>query len=160
MKIVKGDLIDLALQGKFDIIIHGCNCFCTMGAGIAKQIKEKFPEAYEADKRTISGDKSKLGKFSFSLVVRDDVSFFVVNAYTQYDYGNNKTNVDYVAIRSCFKNIRTSFYLPELKIAYPKIGCGLAGGDWEKVRKIIEEELKGYNHTYVEYCEEEPNEQY
>ena len=41
MKIIKGDLIKLALQGEFDVIVHGCNCFCTMGAGIAKSIKPR-----------------------------------------------------------------------------------------------------------------------
>ena len=43
---IKGDLIKLAIKGDFDVIIHGCNCFCTMGAGIAKSIKTAFPEAY------------------------------------------------------------------------------------------------------------------
>ena len=45
MKIIEGDLIQLALDGEFDLIIHGCNCFCSMGAGIAKSIREIFPEA-------------------------------------------------------------------------------------------------------------------
>jgi len=44
MKIVEGDLIKMALGGEFDLIVHGCNCFCTMGAGIAKTIREYFPE--------------------------------------------------------------------------------------------------------------------
>ena len=35
MNIVKGDLIKSAKEGQFDVIIHGCNCFNTMGAGIA-----------------------------------------------------------------------------------------------------------------------------
>ena len=28
---IEGDFIQLALQGKFDVIAHGCNCQCTMG---------------------------------------------------------------------------------------------------------------------------------
>lgn len=48
MKVIKGDLVELALEGKFDVIIHGCNCFNTMNAGIAKQIKRIFSEANEA----------------------------------------------------------------------------------------------------------------
>ena len=35
MKTVKGDLIKLALEGKFDLITHGCNSQCVMGKGIA-----------------------------------------------------------------------------------------------------------------------------
>ena len=45
MQVVKGDLIKLALQKEFDVIIHGCNCQCAMGAGIAKAIKDTFTEA-------------------------------------------------------------------------------------------------------------------
>ncbi|MGJ4995019.1 hypothetical protein ACQR0Z_11425 [Bradyrhizobium sp. HKCCYLS3077] len=52
MKIIKGDLIKLALDGHIDVIVHGCNCQCTMGAGIAKSIKDIFPEAYAADLST------------------------------------------------------------------------------------------------------------
>jgi O-acetyl-ADP-ribose deacetylase (regulator of RNase III) len=44
MKTVKGDLLALAKEGKFDIIVQGCNCHNVMGAGLAKQIKEEFPE--------------------------------------------------------------------------------------------------------------------
>ena len=49
MKTIKGDLIKLAKEGNFDLIIHGCNCFCTMEAGFDKAIRAEFPEAYEAD---------------------------------------------------------------------------------------------------------------
>jgi len=40
MKIVNGDLIKMALAGEFDVIVHGSNCFCNFGAGIAKQIRD------------------------------------------------------------------------------------------------------------------------
>jgi O-acetyl-ADP-ribose deacetylase (regulator of RNase III) len=42
-----GDLIRLAILGNFDVIVHGCNCFKTMGGGIAAQIKRVFPKAYQ-----------------------------------------------------------------------------------------------------------------
>lgn len=59
LKIMHGDLIKLALTGDFDVIVHGCNCFNTMGAGIAKTIKQTFPEAYQADLKTEKGSKQK-----------------------------------------------------------------------------------------------------
>jgi len=61
MKKISGDLIQLAKNGQFDLIAHGCNCFCTMGAGIAKAVKEVFPAAFEADEATQRGDRAKLG---------------------------------------------------------------------------------------------------
>lgn len=51
MKTLRGDLLAYALNGKINVIVHGCNCFCNMGAGIAKQIKNTFPEAFDADKK-------------------------------------------------------------------------------------------------------------
>ena len=64
MKEVKGDLIELAQAGHFDVITHGCNFFNTMGAGIAPQIKKAFPDAWYADNRTTRGDIMKLGCYT------------------------------------------------------------------------------------------------
>ncbi len=136
-----GDLIQLAHEGHFDVIAHGANCFCTFGAGIAKAIKESFPEAYEADLKTRKGDYSKLGKLSLAKIKRDSHQFIVANLYTQYFFGKAKDPKDSKEIR--YKAIEKS--LKELKkqipydasIGLPKIGAGLAGGDWEIIRKII-----------------------
>ena len=96
---IKGDLIKLAIKGDFDVIIHGCNCFCTMGAGIAKSIKAAFPEAYKADMETLKGDKEKLGNFSAANIKRNGQEITIVNAYTQYHYGGPGIKVDYRAIQ-------------------------------------------------------------
>ena len=142
MKIVKGDLIKLAKEGHFNAIIHGCNCFHTMGAGIAAQIKKQFPLAYEADCLTEYGDKTKLGNYTFAK--HGDLT--IINAYTQYAFGSGM-NVDYDAIDKAFERIAKNFSL--YKIAYPKIGAGLGGGDWSIIEKIIEKRLDGLNHTMV-----------
>ena len=70
MKAVIGDLIQLALAGSFDVIVHGCNCQCAMGKGIALAIKQQFPEAYDADQRTVRGDPDKLGTITYAEIVR------------------------------------------------------------------------------------------
>lgn len=140
---LKGDL--LSLEG-FDVIIHGCNCFCTMGAGIAKQIREKYPSSYKADLETKRGDRSKLGTYSFAV----ENNLTIVNAYTQYDFRGKGTKASYDAIRSVFSQIKKDF--TGKSIAYPKIGAGLAGGDWGIINKIICEELDGENHTLVLLC--------
>src|SRR5690242_8887830 len=100
MKIVRGDLIKLALAGEFDVIVHGCNCMCAMGAGIAKGIKTTFPEAYAADCATPKGDRAKLGTISTARIERDGRVLNVVNAYTQFHWRGKKPLVDYDAIKS------------------------------------------------------------
>ncbi|MBB6613161.1 macro domain-containing protein [Pontibacter sp. Tf4] len=152
MKTVKGDLVKKALRNEFDLIIHGCNCFCTMGAGIAKTIKQEFPEAYKADLATSKGDKSKLGSISSADITVNGKNLKVVNAYTQYEWRGKGVKADYEAIRSAFKAIKENF--SGLRMAYPAIGAGLAGGNWEIISQIINEELAGEDHTMVIFDKE------
>jgi len=151
MKIIEGDLIKLALDGEFDLIVHGCNCFCTMGAGIAKKIKEFFPEAYEADLKTEKGSSDKIGSISSVTVTRGNSNITVVNGYTQYSPIGNGILVDYEAVDSVFKEIKQKF--SGYRIGYPMIGAGLAKGDWQITSELILEQLSGEDHTLVKYKE-------
>jgi O-acetyl-ADP-ribose deacetylase (regulator of RNase III) len=147
MKTITGDLIELALDGEFDVIVHGCNCQCVMAAGIAKQIAAWFPEAEDEDIRSDGPDRSlKLGLISYVEVKRGLVQFTVVNAYTQLKYGRG-VQIDYGAIRSAMGLVKHHF--SGARIGYPKIGAGLGGGNWEKIARIIDEELDGEDHTLV-----------
>ncbi len=130
MKTIRGNL----LNEDFDVIVHGCNCQCKMESGIAKQIKEQYPEAWKVDQCTTFA-ANKLGTISFAHVRGKTI----VNAYI-YDY---KDKIDYNALRSCFKLIRRMF--SRQSIAYPKIR------DWEIVKKIIDVELEGEDHTLIEF---------
>ena len=135
---VTGDLIDLAKQGLFKAIVHGCNCQNRMGAGIAPLINNAFEGVLQADREfeIPVGSEDRLGYLSFALQ-RDGL--IVINAYTQFTYtGRNsgKIDVSYDAIRQVFKRINHD--APEgTKIGIPLIGAGLAGGDWETIAGII-----------------------
>lgn len=121
------------LTADVNIIVHGCNCKLSMGAGIAKQIKKMFPEAHTADLETMWGDKSKLGTYTKA----ETKSKTIVNAYTQFNYTKDEIDVDYDALIRVFTKIKEDF--PHyLKIGMPRIGCGLAGGDWNKVEFILD----------------------
>jgi O-acetyl-ADP-ribose deacetylase (regulator of RNase III) len=150
MNLITGDLLRYALDGRFDVIVHGCNCQCTMGKGIALAIKQQFPEAYEADLRTPKGDRAKLGTISAAEISRPPIHFTVVNAYTQFHWRGKGTLADYDAIRSAFRSIKRCY--TGRKIGYPKIGAGLAKGDWKTIAAVIDEELAGENHTLVEFA--------
>lgn len=149
MKTVKGDLIQLALAGEFEVIIHGCNCFCTMGAGIAKTIKQQFPPAYAADLKTPKGDRAKLGSISVATASTPAGEVTVVNGYTQFDWKGRGVKADYDAIRKVFQQVKARF--SGRSIGYPAIGAGLAGGNWQIIAEIIDQELAGEDHTFVEY---------
>lgn len=134
LKIVKGDLLQLAREGNFHVIVQGCNCFNTMGSGIAKQIREQFPEAYEADCETKPGDKTKLGTYTVMLGKR----FNIVNAYTQYGYnrGTMKDLFEYESFAKILIKLVKDY--PGCNFGFPAIGMGLAGGNKETITKMLE----------------------
>lgn len=153
MKEVKGNLISLAKEGQFDVIIHGANCFHTMGAGIAKSIKKEFPKAFEADKETNFGDRNKLGTISLATFqINEEADFLtVINAYTQFGIRQHgySSPIDYTAVDNCFYEIQKQFGYKHLRFGIPKIGAGLAGGDWEVISRIIENYLGQEDLTLV-----------
>ena len=150
---VSGNLITMALDNKFDVIVHGCNCQNVMGAGIARQIRDTFPKAYILDQATRMGDRGKLGHLGIAREIINEKPLTVVNAYTQFSYGRGK-QVSYEAIESCFRRLYSSFVykkLPIAKIGMPMIGAGLAGGDWCRIEGILNKELGDGDVTVVKY---------
>lgn len=138
LKHAKGNLIDMAEQGQFDVIVHGCNCFCTMGSGIAKEVRARYPQAYDADCQTTSGDRKKLGSYSMVVVEKNDHQFAIVNAYTQYAYnkkGQTDDHFEYGAFLDVLLELAES--VGALRIGLPYIGMGLAGGDKEVILTLI-----------------------
>ena len=125
-----------------EVIIHQANCFNTMRSGIAKTIVELYPEAVEADHRTIKGDRSKLGTFTSTGPCSD--GRIIINMYSQYEYGNDRCYTDYLAMGQALlefiEDYESSYAITKepLVVGVPyKIGCGLAGGDWNKVNGIL-----------------------
>jgi O-acetyl-ADP-ribose deacetylase (regulator of RNase III) len=146
IKYIDGDLLELA--SNFDVIAHGCNCFCTMGSGIAPQIKAKYPDAYTADCATVKGDINKLGTISYA----EMPNITVVNIYSQFDTKGRrqgKMDLDYNALRSGIKLMKERY--SGKRFGLPRIGSGLGGGSWEIIEKIIEEEMRGEYVTIVRY---------
>lgn len=153
MKYQEGNLIELAKNGKFDVIVHGCNCFCTMGAGIAKSLRDEWPDVYKADLLTVKGEISKLGTISTALIkLPSGINFAVINAYTQFTFWE-KNPIHYESLFKCFQKIKEFF--SGSRIAYPLIGCGLAGGNWNVVEPLIDQALEGEDHTLVYLNEQE-----
>lgn len=127
------------LTTECDIVIHGCNCFKVMGSGVAKHIHEKYPEAYVADLNYGEyGDNRKLGTYSLwsgGHKINKPNRLTIINLYTQF-YPNPKLKpFDYEAFEVGFKKVLLDF--PDKTIAMPKIGSGLAGGDWDRIESMI-----------------------
>lgn len=141
-KEIKGDLLALAKEGKFDYIAHGANCFQTMGAGIALGIKKEFGMAFLADHKDKREPISRLGDFTYHDY--SELGLYVVNLYTQFQPG---PNLDYIALELCLKKL--AVFTSGKRVGLPLIGCGIAGGDWKKVKRLIKKHLSRADVTIV-----------
>jgi len=151
---IKGDLIELAKAGEFDVIAHGCNCFNAQKSGIARQMVEAFqtndPVRYKFESKSMLGDIRKLGNLESNVVYVGQGNMkklSVVNCYTQFTFSRTEIVADYEAITLCMRKINNLF--SGKKIGLPKIGCGLGGGNWLLVSNIIERELSNCDVTIV-----------
>jgi len=136
-------------KAKIDALLHNCNCFHTMGGGIALAIKNKFHSAYVADLETEYASRHKLGLFSVGRVSTDPNIKFIVNLYAQYSFGTDRVQLDYNAFEAGVRRVVTwaEGENPKMVIGIPYgIGCSLAGGSWPSVKKILE---KSFMNTTV-----------
>ena len=125
-----GDL----LESDCDMKCHQVNCKGKMGAGIALKIRNKYPYVYDRYRDLCNTDRNLLGEVQFLYV--DDC--IVVNMFAQYGYGRYGVHTDYNAFEKCVSAIKLYAEKYNYSVGFPyKIGCGLAGGDWETVLKII-----------------------
>ena len=125
----KGNLLDLAEAGEFDIIVQGCNCFNTMGGGIAREIRERYPHVAAVDGKTIRGDYNKLGTWTSENVILKNgtITFDIINAYTQFNMSRGDDVFEYTAFQLILEKLIYAYGTESIGLPY--IGMGLAGGD-------------------------------
>lgn len=141
MEIINQDILTV----ERGIICHQCNCIGAMGAGLAKGIRDQWFHIYEDYHLAIRRRKLKLGGCRIAMAVP---GIFVAHLAGQYDIGRKKQYTDYNAVKSSLRELRRqindSYILMRMPIYFPYgFGCGLGGGDWDEMLKILEEEIPG-----------------
>lgn len=132
------------------IIGHCCNNLGRMGAGVAKALMDKWPQVRSKyigwhQSNDHFGQKFELGKTQFVFVEKEIV---VANIIGQHGIGikNGVVPVRYEALREGCQYICKACKHYSATAHFPYLmGCDLAGGKWEVVEKIIEEELTKNN---------------
>lgn len=144
MKAITKDILNV----KQGIIVQQVNCKGVMGEGLAKQIRQAYPQVYTSYMKACSmyTPRQLLGMVQFVRVADD---LFICNFFTQLDFGFcvAKVFTDYTAFELALNKLAlkighdTPIYIPY------RIGCGLAGGNWKVIEELIDVTLCDHNVT-------------
>lgn len=164
IKYVEGDATDPQGPGR-KIIAHVCNDAGGWGAGFVLALSARSSTPQQEYRRwyrnwitvpyvpgLASEPPFRLGEIQFAYFrgVQDDV--WVCNMIAQHgtDHSNGPA-IRYPALRRCLRNLATAANAAQATVHMPRIGCGLAGGKWEKVQPIIMTEMCSRNVEITVY---------
>ncbi len=150
---VQGNLFRLIPNDRKICLPHCVNDLGLWGSGYVVPLGRAYPEAKQEYIEWSEKDDFQLGQTQF--VWCDDERVCVANMIGQHNVGTPKDGVPpirYDAIRKCLVDVALTCLHHNMEIHAPKFGAGLAGGDWNEIEKIIEEELcsKGLSVTIYE----------
>ncbi|MGC3961057.1 MAG: macro domain-containing protein [Verrucomicrobiota bacterium] len=142
IKYVIGDATQPVGSGP-KIIVHVCNDIGGWGRGFVVALSKRWPEPEQRYRAWHQGEEAvpfTLGEVQF-VQVTDDI--WVANLIGQRDVRTvgGIPPVRYEAIRKGLRRVTEEAERLEASVHMPRIGCGLAGGNWEEVGKIVEDEL-------------------
>ena len=128
-------------------VAHQCNALGIMGAGVALQVKQRFPSAYNAYRSLCKRSEADalMGHIQPCLC-GGSKERWIINCFAQRAIGTDTKQTDYQALESCFREIHDWAIQNHIrKVAIPHgIGCGLAGGDWDTVLGILKNVFNDY----------------
>lgn len=134
------------------IVAHGCNCRGVQGSGVAKALRDKYPQIFFKYKELCDlheqSPAALLGTVDF---VEINSNLIIANCFTQENYG--KTGGPYATIEAVGHSVYHAMSKAEeldLPFYAPKIGCGLGGLDCNEVKDLLEELSERFAiHAYV-----------
>lgn len=157
MLIKNGNLLNTTIK----FIGHQVNCQGVMGARVAYQLANKYPQMYIGYKSYVESKKNQsdslLGKM-YTFNTEDGHT--ILNIFGQDNIGYQGCHTVYNAYYSAFLELYSKYIKPfqkdnnfmKLPIAIPYgIGCGLAGGDWEIMRDVLENIERNMDIFFVAY---------
>lgn len=120
------------------IIAHQVNCQGKMGSGVALQVKQKYPTAFEEYLQKCQSNNTLLG---YIQIIPQSDGHIICNMFAQDNYGyDGRQYTDTTALQDCFIKLKQYATEKNISVAIPyKIGCCRGGADWDnEVYPIIE----------------------
>lgn len=150
---IKGDATQPVGKGN-RIIVHCCNDLGAWGSGFVVALSKKWPlpeSAYRLWKEIDHNHPQNPFSLGSIQIVPVDIEneISVCNLIGQHKFGGRDSQdypyVRYDAIREGFRRLARTAKNWNSTIHMPRMGCGLAGGEWAEIEKIIHEELSEFN---------------
>lgn len=133
LQYVTGDLLTALSQ----TLVNPVNTVGVMGKGIALQFKKQYPDMFVEYKRLCKAGELNIGE----LMLWKATDHWILNFPTKKHW-RDPSKLDYVkAGLQKFANSYSDYGITS--IAFPKLGCGNGGLDWQVVRPVMEQYLKG-----------------
>jgi O-acetyl-ADP-ribose deacetylase (regulator of RNase III) len=119
-----------------DVLVNPVNCMGVMGAGLALQVKQAFPDVFKAYRKACLAGKLKPGLMHVTQTGRESPRY-VINFPTKRHWREASRIED---IESGLEElVETLLKLRGAKtVAVPALGCGLGGLAWPDVKRLIE----------------------
>lgn len=145
IKYLKGDATNPKTEGN-KIIAHICNDIGGWGRGFVMAISKKWKNPEEEYREWFkNGDNFNLGEIQMVQVEQD---LWIANMIAQHKINTNSDGIPpirYNAVEACLKKLSEVAQKLKATIHMPRIGCGLAGGKWEKIEPLIQKNLTEKN---------------
>lgn len=135
-----------------DIRINTVNCVGAMGAGVALQFKNLFPQMFAEYKNLCLHNKLRTG--SLHIWHSKDIfkNLTIINFPTK-DHWKEPSKYEYIVDGLVSLQKYLQFIEPKT-ITIPALGCGHGGLDWETVKPMIYEKLSSLNHKILLFAPE------
>lgn len=153
IRYLKGDATSPQAKGP-KVIAHICNDRGGWGRGFVEAVSRRWPEpeaAYRRWHRGRAGNDFGLGAVQI-VQVKPDV--WVANMIGQHGLKTSRSSgppIRYEAVRECLRRLAAEAAGLGASVHMPRIGCGLAGGRWDRVEPLIAAELAGHGVPVTVY---------
>lgn len=145
IKYVSGDIFN----SKADVIVNPVNLVGIMGAGLAKQFKERYSKMFSIYKKACN--KRLFVKGTLMLIQEEDHRVLL---FPTKNHWKDKSELDFIS-KGLLKFVMTYQERGIKSVAFPRLGCGLGGLKWEDVKPIMELYLENLPIDIYIYSDED-----
>lgn len=137
---IKGDATAPIGNGK-KLIVHICNDIGGWGKGFVLAISKKWKKPEQKYREWFKSQQNfELGEVQFVYL---DSDLSIANMIGQHKIKrlNGEIPIRYEALEKCLSKVANYSKENDFSVHMPRIGCGLAGGNWNTIEQIILKEL-------------------